>query len=377
MRESKNENQCGTGVAKLVYQLFVTNVETKDEDIKAVMQLSEENIRADQRDPNTAFWNRPIQVRDLPKIDPRKACEYFDNCFKDPSTFTVVIVGNIDPVTARPLILEYLGGIPKSPRPIFHINYDDLKGLPSICATRAVREAVHSTMAEAQCAVHLSFPVKLKHETIIYTAEVSSNFGYRKPSRSDDLDGYISIDFSCDPSVSSALASTDVALTEILQLQEHGPSQEDISAVLEIEQRAHENGLQENYYWVFLLSCSYNLMFYSGDVDCSFQVGSCAQALDKARSRVRQSLTLLTAKWSLQGILPYRCKELYTAILAGLAGLTVLAVNFWRHARQTWKSDNPLSTPLFKLRSGAQAKSIFYRIKHRWGATTDQGFQTK
>ncbi|GAB4852721.1 hypothetical protein Ancab_016933 [Ancistrocladus abbreviatus] len=374
---------------QLVYQLFVTNVEPRDEDIKTVMQLSEENIRADQRDPHTAFWNRvrrlkygnsyfyrPIQIRDLPKIDPRKACEYFDNCFKDPSTFTVVIVGNIDLVTGRPLILEYLGGIPKPPQPIFHINYDDLKGLPSTCSTRAVREVVRSTMVEAQCAVHLSFPVKLTHETImeemyfvqfvirlleikmmqvlrfkhgqIYTAEVSSNFGHGKPSRSDDLYGYISIDFSCDPSVSSALI--DVALNEILRLQENGPSEEDISAVLEIERRAHENGLQENYYWLYLLSCSYNLMFYSGDVDCSFQ------ALDKARSRVRQSLTLLTAKWSLQRILPCPCKELYTAviliprtthfdllnsfpqhakILAGLAGLTVLAVNFWRHARQT------------------------------------------
>lgn len=36
----------------------------------------------------------------------------------------------------------------------------------------------------------------------------------------------------------------DLTLDEILRLQEEGPSEEDVSTVLEIEQRAHENGLQ-------------------------------------------------------------------------------------------------------------------------------------
>lgn len=36
----------------------------------------------------------------------------------------------------------------------------------------------------------------------------------------------------------------DFALEEISYLQYHGPSVEDVSAILEIEQRAHENGLQ-------------------------------------------------------------------------------------------------------------------------------------
>lgn len=51
---------------------------------------------------------QPIRIKDLRKVDPLKACEYFNNCFKDPSTFTVVIVGNLDPTVALPLILQYL-----------------------------------------------------------------------------------------------------------------------------------------------------------------------------------------------------------------------------------------------------------------------------
>ena len=58
---------------------------------------------------------QPIRLSDLRKVDPLKACEYFNNCFKDPSTFTVVIVGNINPTLALPLILQYLvSGIPFS-----------------------------------------------------------------------------------------------------------------------------------------------------------------------------------------------------------------------------------------------------------------------
>lgn len=51
---------------------------------------------------------QPIRISDLKKVDPIRACEYFNNCFKDPSAFTVVIVGNIDPSISVPLILQYL-----------------------------------------------------------------------------------------------------------------------------------------------------------------------------------------------------------------------------------------------------------------------------
>lgn len=114
--------------------------------------MAEEAVRAQERDPYTAFANwvkeinygnsyffrvcmisclkypkvfwqfcllltfcwfhvlQPIRLSDLKKVDPVKACEYFNRCFKDPSTFTVVIAGNIDPTIALPLILQYLVG---------------------------------------------------------------------------------------------------------------------------------------------------------------------------------------------------------------------------------------------------------------------------
>ncbi|XP_071721497.1 zinc protease PQQL-like isoform X2 [Rutidosis leptorrhynchoides] len=128
---------------QLVYQLFVTNVVPGEEDIKIVMQMSEESVNAQERDPYTVFTNRvrelnygnsyffrPTRISDLKQVDPFSACEYFNKCFKDPSTFTVVIVGNIDPTIARPLILQYLGGIARPSEPILKYSRDDLKGLP-------------------------------------------------------------------------------------------------------------------------------------------------------------------------------------------------------------------------------------------------------
>lgn len=116
----------------------------------------------------------------------------------------------------------------------------------------------------------------------IYSAEVSVFLGGNKPSRTADLRGDISVNFSCDPEISSKLVRSlfshnpttlylsviaaiwfyqshlfvfqvDLALEEIVRLQEEGPSQEDISAILEIEQRAHENGLQVWFFCFFAL----------------------------------------------------------------------------------------------------------------------------
>lgn len=332
---------------QLVYQLFVTNVEPVKEDVERVKQILEECIRAQERDPFTAFTKRvtrikcgnsyffkPWQVSDLPKIDHQQACEYFSNFFKDPSTFTVVIVGNIYPDTAHPLILEYLGGIPKPSTPVFSYHYDALTGIPCTSPAKTVREVVRSPMVEAQCTAYISFNVTLQSETMteevyfiellsqlletkltevlrfqhgqIYSVSVSSDFDYSKPSRTEDLCGDIDIIFSCKPEASTALV--DIALNEISRLQQHGPSEEDVSSVLEIEQRNYENGLEQNYEWLFKILMSYRSRFYSGDVDTIFK------DLNKARKRVRQSLNPLTAKWALQRILPNPCKDCYVAV---------------------------------------------------------------
>ncbi|XP_077210657.1 insulinase (Peptidase family M16) protein [Tasmannia lanceolata] len=385
---------------QLVYQLFITNVVPGEEEVKIVMQMAEEAIRAQERDPYTAFANRvrelnygnsyffrPIKIRDLQKVDPKRACEYFNNCFEDPSTFTVAIVGNVDPRVAVPLILQYLGGIPRPSEPILHFNRDELKGLPFTFPATIVREVVRSPMVEAQCSVQLAFPVELKNTSMmeeihfvgflnklletrimqvlrfkhgkIYSVGVSVFLGGNRPSRTGDVRGDISVNFSCDPDISWKLV--ELALDEILHIQEEGPSDQDVAAILEIEQRAHENGLQENYYWLERILRSYQSRVYFGDVSASFEIQ------DEGRAKVRESLRPSTAQLALQRILPFPCSKQYTVvilmpqlsriklvssffqfspnkigrdakILAGVAGAVVLAVSLWKYSRSTLKS---------------------------------------
>ncbi|CAL9145042.1 unnamed protein product [Musa hybrid cultivar] len=385
---------------QLVYQLFTRNVAPGHEEVKIVMQMAEEAIRAQERDPYTAFTNRvreinygnsyffrPIRISELKKVNPIRACEYFNNCFKDPSSFTVVIVGNIDPASSLPLVLQYLGGIPRPSEPVLQLNRDDLKGLPFKFPASIVREIVRSPMVEAQCSVQLAFPVVLKSTSMmeeihyvgflsklletrimqvlrfkhgqIYSVNVSVFLGGNKPSRTGDVRGDISVYFSCDPDISSRLV--DLALEEILYLQDQGPSDQDVSTVLEIEQRAHENGLQENYYWLDRILRSYQSRAYFGDVSDSFKIQ------DEGRTKVRKDLTPLTMQLALQRILPFPCKKQYTVvilmpqishlsflkslillssdgftrnvkILVGAAGAVVLAVSLWRYSRSALNS---------------------------------------
>ncbi|KAI7988866.1 Zinc protease PQQL-like [Camellia lanceoleosa] len=290
------------------------------------MQMAEEAVRAQERDPYTAFASR---VREL---------NYGNSYF-----FSQLEL--------------YLGGIPRPLEPVFHFNRDDLKGLPFTFPSTIIREVVCSPMVEAQCSVQLCFPVELKKENMIYSAGISVFLGGNKPSRVDNVRGDISVNFSCDPDISTTLV--DLALEEILCLQEEGPTDEDVLTILEIEQRAHENGLQENYYWLDRILRSYQSRIYFGDVGTSFEIFHyyliifAAHVQEEGRSKVRKTLTPLTAQlYAVVILMPQRScfKKLgllirsapirYSRdakILAGMAGLTVLVLNLWRYSRSLLK----------------------------------------
>lgn len=51
----------------------------------------------------------------------------------------------------------------------------------------------------------------------------------------------------------------DLALEEVKRLQEEGPTSEDVSTVLELEQRTYENG-QQVCSWLSMASCDKKYM---------------------------------------------------------------------------------------------------------------------
>ncbi|KAF9617923.1 hypothetical protein IFM89_039204, partial [Coptis chinensis] len=263
---------------KLAYSTFVKKK------LKIVMETAEEAIHAQERDPHSAFANRvrelnygnsyffvPIKISNLRRVDPRKACEYFNSCFKDPSSFTVQIVGNLNPSVALPLILQYLGGIPKPPEPILHFNRDELRGLPLTFPASIIREVVCTPMVEAQCSVQLTFPIELKNGSMIeevHFVGFLSKLLETKIMQAPLLQAWAGILCWCLCSLvainllgmgmcvvilvlislviltSRGSWRVDIVLNEISRLQEECPSEQDVSTIIEIEQQAHENDLQ-------------------------------------------------------------------------------------------------------------------------------------
>ncbi|GER35964.1 peptidase M16 family protein [Striga asiatica] len=135
-----------------------------EEDVKKVLQMSEESIRAQERYPYTAFANH---VREINygnsyffRLTPSELVSILTTAY--PSTFSVVVVGNIDPATACPL-----GGIPRPPKPILNFKRDELNGLPFTFPSTVIRKIVRIPMVQAQCSVQLCFPVELKNANIM------------------------------------------------------------------------------------------------------------------------------------------------------------------------------------------------------------------
>ncbi|GLJ23434.1 hypothetical protein SUGI_0443550 [Cryptomeria japonica] len=333
---------------ELVNRLFLKSIIPGDDEINVAMQTIKEKIRAQEREPFTAFSERinqinygksyffkPIRIKDIQKMNPKRSCQYFDSCFKDPSTFTVVIVGNIKAELVLPLILQYLGDIPKPLKPVMHFNREELKALPFMFSKKRVREVVHSQKLEAQCSVQITFPIELKAPNVmediqfvgfirnlletriirilhinhpeIYSVSVSAFLGFAKPSRTDDLHGDIAIKLSCAPDSSPKLV--DLSLDEILHLQKEGPSDEDVSTMLESEESIHQKALQENEYWLEHIMRGYLSRSYAGDLNASLK------AQDECRSTVRSSLTRMKMQEKLQRILPSPCTKQYTVVV--------------------------------------------------------------
>ncbi|GBG85044.1 hypothetical protein CBR_g39508 [Chara braunii] len=333
---------------KLVYQLFVTSVTPVEEDLEVVMQMTEEAIKAQERNPFTAYANRvrslnygdsyyfkPVTVADLSKVDPVKSCAYFDQCFKEPSSFTVVIVGNMNQEQALPLILMYLGGIPKPSEPIPQYQRDELQPLPFTFPQGVVREEVLKDMVEPQCSTQITFPVDLDGTNVtdevhwtglvcrlletkilqelrfehgrVYTVSVSAFLGGSRPSRVGGVRGDIAVSFSCDPENTWQLV--DDVLDVVRKLQQDGPSQADIDTILEVEKRSYETGLQENGFWLDRLLRAYQSRLYIGDLRASFQ------AQEDSWIRVMRSAAVTeNMKAALRRILPNPCTEHYTGV---------------------------------------------------------------
>ncbi|KAE9458978.1 hypothetical protein C3L33_09118, partial [Rhododendron williamsianum] len=121
-----------------IYVLFTQKVKATEEKLKAVMELLETdqdaftyfNNYVKKLNGGESYFMKSVNAEELQKVDPNIACDFFNSCYLDPSSFVVVLVGDFDASVARPLIEEFLGGIPMPAGPVIRIQRDNLTPIP-------------------------------------------------------------------------------------------------------------------------------------------------------------------------------------------------------------------------------------------------------
>ena len=319
--------------------IFSNNVENQcnEDDLEVLREMQREAVKNAKRDPmkvfaeiqraltyGNSYLSKPITLKTLAKMNAEKACRYFNECFVDPSHFTMVLVGAFDVEKILPLLEKYIGSIP---RPIdSKEKLSRVKPAPFEFPKKTVSKRVRLKMIEHQGVASLTFPVmienpdaKLKQEALargeefngptlagsqvivrskfltmisaaiierrllarlrfergeIYSCAANTSFAYQDPNAAngESYRGDIMVVFACDPKSGEKLSK--VALEEIEQLISEGPTEEDCQTAKEVELRSIQEHKEENSFWVSYVDAMYAsqlLPVLNGDIDKMYE----------------------------------------------------------------------------------------------------------
>jgi zinc protease len=205
---------------------------------------------------------QPVSREWLDGLDMDLAVDFFADRFADASDFTFVFAGALDLETMRPLVEQYLGGLPSTGRTE---SWEDM-GIeaPTGVVERTVRKGVEpqsqtviaftgdfdwtreNRLGMRTLAGALEIRLReLLREELGGTYGVGVSGGYDSvPRASYDF----RIQFGSDPARTDELVESMFA--EIRDFQENGPTADEIQTVLEQERRSRETNLQQNGWWV-------------------------------------------------------------------------------------------------------------------------------
>lgn len=346
-----------------IHLLFTHNVGTTNDPgvLETLMLMQEEKIRNQSRDPESKYSNvvrslvygdsyqsQTITVKSLHEMDSTKACAFFDECFRDPSEFTIVFVGAIDSTTFVPLVEKYLGSIPpKKPEKFLHI-FEGIRHrerrvtpFPLKFPNHVIKRTVRAHMTDPMSKASITFPVRFrnpdfggpptllggreltvaKFKTVmtasiierrllavlrfeygeIYTCHANASFAYQDPDVAGEMySGDIMVSFSCAPERGVHLAKH--AREVVNKLRTRGPNEDEVQAVRECETRDFEVNRQENAFWREYITELYKsrLMgagILDGDIEALYRM------TEEVRDDVIKSLSPDVVREHLQAVL--------------------------------------------------------------------------
>ena len=202
---------------------------------------------------------RPPTVALLDETDLYKSLEFYKDRFADAGDYTFIFVGNVDPITMKPLVERYLGGLPSTGReetwrdlgiraPEGVIEETVHKGIEPRSQTRIAFTGPFDYAAQAERtgirAMAMTLEARLSdriREDLAgsYSVNVSAGYGWR-PEETYTL----TISFGSDPERVEELV--DAVFDGIEDLKNAPPTEVEVSNTREALLRSFETSFQQN-----------------------------------------------------------------------------------------------------------------------------------
>lgn len=250
------------------YNNFITN-ETESLKNKGASpsDVFNDSIQAITNNYHKRFM--PVTLDDLKKASHDRMMEIFRDRFSDASDFVFIFVGNIDLEKAKPLIEQYIGGLPSTnhKESFVDLNVKEPAGI--------VKRTIYKGK-EPKATVYITFPGVFSYdmETRLKLDLMKDilNIRLRENIREDQSGTYgisawvtqkkypkesysLNIYFGCAPENVDKLVAA--VFDEINKLKTEGPSEINLNKVKETALRTREVNVRENRYWLNTINSYY------------------------------------------------------------------------------------------------------------------------
>jgi zinc protease len=207
---------------------------------------------------------RSIERADLDAIDPDRALALYSDRFGDASDFTFTIVGSFDLAEIRPLVEQWLGGLPSLRRnetwrnigiqePAGVVKFDVRKGLEPKSTVRITFHGPASWSVQEQhlvASLGELLRIRLREQLREEKGGVYGVGAGGRIERRPKEDYEFFVGFGCDPARVDELVAA--AFSEIEKVKQD-PGEDYVSRVREAQTRSRETAVKENGFWIGML----------------------------------------------------------------------------------------------------------------------------
>ena len=228
--------------------------------------------------PRTA----PTTMETLAKADYERIQAIYRQLFCGMNDCNVILVGNIDLQSLRPLLCRYVASLPAKNS----VNSQRTAALPAVRKvdeTLIYRRRQDTPYASVSIFYDFELPYEPKSDVMLKTFKLILQMMYTDTIREEsggayhvsvntELDGLkmpnalLKIAFRTDPQRYEELIP--LVYEQLLRLAEHGPSQELLQKSKEFLLKAHRQQAQSNHYWLHIL---YNMVYRGADFDTDYE----------------------------------------------------------------------------------------------------------